>query len=1021
MEHKLSKKAKIFLSVASAIITNTAITTLLTSCSLSNKISDIGGFDKEYGINESTYTRMEEDFEALYKLQLDQKRSSGEISDDTYDSNLCAFQNNLNSIHTSLYSGENKTLSYTIKTNVLRDYARDNYGIRLSRQSSVILNEAISDIKSSIINSVLLMCKEYGITDISEYRKNADAEFDKLENEARAKYGDADVVSIIQYIQSGMTTCFNGICEELDCVATQQQLKKFTEKYSINVKEDVADDYCWDKLFSKYGDGNREISVEDFNNIFEISYEDSDPQSNNIPYLLTSKKTEKFRNNLITGYTLKPILIKMNGDPYTNTYSIDVDYTLVKNNYINNKNVAQLTAHSSALKNKSFYEDENTSIFDLNASDEEREYTNYVLPITKEYEEEQINTIYFNNDDFKFSWSTSDEYGYDDFWTEANENGEYKGKLNTSSLATSGMMINGVLLLDILNQAGKISLSGGSYELNGIEKSEDSDTMQWKLVVDNNEIKAKDIRWELISATTTELPNSISITNGVVSWTNQIEVGTYQFCILANYKETKIHSAPITLTIFSKDAKNIENFEYEKKNILFDKSTIDQKLLDFVKNVNFSLEYTESDYNTPTNNKLGEIQVNDFIIGYKNSNNTFKASNSINKAISDAINNDSTITSRYSKNLYNNLKLNYLVAVLNKSFNNTILFDKIESMSEHIDNMYTAGLIIFSTCTALEAIFTLILISIIVARKSLINNLTKKIILAAACLLLTFIPAGYLISLLTEARWYTNDSLKWCKSSSQNDGNRTDFESKLIDDQKYFLISNGKDQFNKLSNEEIRSLAYFYTNFYIRPADYNKSDEKFAKIPYRMYDQYIEFNYELEKATKHLFGVLISGLALASISLVVSLTIFCICIRNLFNQANQQQAQVLVNNINGADKKIQSNANDIKNENDLLKQNDNPINGDGENLIINEEKQHIIDIHDSDADIDGKKGEIKEIFISKDDYEKAGGKKCDSVLNIIDRVPVEYLKNGWEFKGLNTSLGLNGRHFYYAEFEFMPG
>jgi len=56
------------------------------------------------------------------------------------------------------------------------------------------------------------------------------------------------------------------------------------------------------------------------------------------------------------------------------------------------------------------------------------------------------------------------------------------------------MMINGVLLLEILNQAGKISLSGGSYELSGIEKSEDKDTKQWKLVVDNNEIKDKDIR-----------------------------------------------------------------------------------------------------------------------------------------------------------------------------------------------------------------------------------------------------------------------------------------------------------------------------------------------------------------------------------------------------------------------------------------------------------------------------------------------------------------------------------------------
>ena len=244
MKHKSSKKAKIFLSVASAIITNTTITTLLTSCSLSNKINDVGGFDKEYGINNATYMRMEEDLEVLYRSQLDQRKASGEISDDTYDSNLCAFQNNLNSIHTSLYSGENKTLSYTIKTNVLRDYARDNYGIRLSRQSSVILSEAIKDIRSSILNSILLMCKEYGKTDTSKYYDSTNTKLDELESEAKAKYGDTDVVSIIQYIQGGMTTCFKGICEELDCIATQQQLKKFIEKYSISVKEDITDDYC---------------------------------------------------------------------------------------------------------------------------------------------------------------------------------------------------------------------------------------------------------------------------------------------------------------------------------------------------------------------------------------------------------------------------------------------------------------------------------------------------------------------------------------------------------------------------------------------------------------------------------------------------------------------------------------------------------------------------------------------------------------------------------------------------------
>ena len=81
MKNKLSKKTKIFLSVASAITANTAVATLLTSCSLSNKIDDIGGFDKEYGINNATYTRMEKDFEVLYKSQLDQRKESGEIKD----------------------------------------------------------------------------------------------------------------------------------------------------------------------------------------------------------------------------------------------------------------------------------------------------------------------------------------------------------------------------------------------------------------------------------------------------------------------------------------------------------------------------------------------------------------------------------------------------------------------------------------------------------------------------------------------------------------------------------------------------------------------------------------------------------------------------------------------------------------------------------------------------------------------------------------------------------------------------
>jgi hypothetical protein len=104
---------------------------------------------------------------------------------------------------------------------------------------------AISGIKGSIINSVLLLCKEYKIADAdtNKYRENAEAEFEKLYTEAKSKYGEDDVVSIVQYIQNGMVGCFKGFCEELDVLITQQQLKDFIDNYEINVKEDIDENY----------------------------------------------------------------------------------------------------------------------------------------------------------------------------------------------------------------------------------------------------------------------------------------------------------------------------------------------------------------------------------------------------------------------------------------------------------------------------------------------------------------------------------------------------------------------------------------------------------------------------------------------------------------------------------------------------------------------------------------------------------------------------------------------------------
>ena len=111
----------------------------------------------------------------------------------------------------------------------------------------------------------------------------------------------------------------------------------------------------------------------------------------------------------------------------------------------------------------------------------------------------------------------------------------------------------------------------------------------------------------------------------LVSGTDQIEAGIYSFYVLANYKETKIQTPLITLNISSEQLGNVESFDHNVKNSLYDEDTIDQKLIDFVNNVYFSLDYTENDYDTEKeDHKKGVIKINRFNIGYKNSKNILK-------------------------------------------------------------------------------------------------------------------------------------------------------------------------------------------------------------------------------------------------------------------------------------------------------------------------------------------------------------------------------------------------------------
>ena len=222
----MTKKIKLFLLTSSALIVNTAIASALASCSFKNAINDIGGCDKKYGISMVTYNRMESDFKDLYETQQSINKDKGFISEQEYQANLLNLNSKLNSFHATLFNKDNKSLSYTVKTNALKDFAKKDYDIKLSRASNINLNDELNDIKASMLSSLLNCITQYNIDSNKsvELIQKANSQFDELKKEAIEEFGYDDIVSIIQYVQSNMCKCFTNITEEMDAIITQKQL-----------------------------------------------------------------------------------------------------------------------------------------------------------------------------------------------------------------------------------------------------------------------------------------------------------------------------------------------------------------------------------------------------------------------------------------------------------------------------------------------------------------------------------------------------------------------------------------------------------------------------------------------------------------------------------------------------------------------------------------------------------------------------------------------------------------------------
>ena len=403
-----------------------------------------------------------------------------------------------------------------------------------------------------------------------------------------------------------------------------------------------------------------------------------------------------------------------------------------------------------------------------------------------------------------------------------------------------------------------------------------------------------------------------------MSWTDKIETGTYSFYVLANYKETKIQTALITLNISSEQSENTGNLNCAIKDALYDENTISQELLDFVKYVNFSLDYTENDYGTDKDGKKGEILINNIIIGYKNSKNTFTVSNSdTKKAISNAINNDSGVTARFSNNLYENVKSNFLMVLIEPSVYGQCIKDYVKTTSYSLNAEWIAMLVVSSICTFIGFVgLGIIVYNVISNKKSNISSCKKifswaVIVVSFCALILMIFLAGKQIACdlsnkLDKIEKFNN----WDKHADDSD----EFYTKICDDMMYFLPNDGskeaaekcKEKFNNLSISDAKAKKSFYEQCFIKPDDYDTNLKKYADTPYEQRQKsldHIKQAFEQIQDIVATFVLFMIGCVICAVLLFVSLYIVIKSYKVAENNPGYVEVKEIRNTIDEAEAK----------------------------------------------------------------------------------------------------------------------
>ena len=443
---KLKTIVPTFITISSAVLT-------LSSCAKNKDelpYDSLVEYDKEFGYDAAKYARLVKSFTNAYQDKITRQADSiHKQSEEFISKSMLRFKNEIDHLNQAFnlkQKQSNVQLSWTSKSDALLSYAYNSYKIVLSSETEdweVTLN----NIYTSYLNTLKINMDNLNISeeDQKEQIKNFSGTFAVVKVNAKIKYGT--VIEALPYVRSCLDNAIISINDKCSYLATADQLKRFLDNFKIETIASPADKYYWDQLKIDENFGRSKSDRVDISKYLEHIFvfrekinsdispidstlEEIDKQSYGEPIVPTE---DKLKGDLIQGFELTPILKGMTEDPITNTYGILIDWELINKKDKDKPNKSSLTAHSSVIKKelnvekdlikndaKNGTSDNYLTVVDNYNStpDEDKQFSEYILPITNDFEIQNLKATYLNDsakNKITFAFDVDEKLAYDTY------------------------------------------------------------------------------------------------------------------------------------------------------------------------------------------------------------------------------------------------------------------------------------------------------------------------------------------------------------------------------------------------------------------------------------------------------------------------------------------------------------------------------------------------------------------------------------------------------------------------------